>query len=350
MNGNFNKSIQICLLLLTLVLAACAKPGDQSSSLPDLGTIKAGYIPTSGYSPLFLGVEKGYFEEKGLKVELERFDSGSKMIAPLSAGQLDVGSGEPGTALFNSRHQGLDVMVVCGMSSQAPGYGGVPIVVRKDLYDSGELDEIAELKGRKVALNVLHGMGEYIIAKTLEKAGLTIDDVELVTLAFPDTPAALANGAVDASTLPQLIAEKAIEDGIAVELIRGDQIAGEIQTTVMYFGKRFLHPANREIAIRFLEVWLRGLRELYDEEWSNPENLAIISKYTNLPPETIKNSAPKQSYYNPNCDYNAESLEDIQNYYISRGYTEYTESIPLSQVVDDSFRKEVIDRIGVYQK
>lgn len=350
MNGNLNKLIVSCLFLFVLILTACAGSGDQTSSLPDLGTIKVGYIPTSGYSPLFLGVEKGYFEDRGLKVELERFDSGSKMIAPLSAGQLDVGAGEPGTALFNSRHQGLDVMVVCGMSSQAPGYGGVPIIVRKDLYDSGELDEIVELKGRKVALNILHGMGEYLIAKALEKEGLTIDDVELVTIAFPDTPAALANGAVDASTLPQLIAEKAIEDGIAVELIRGDQIAGEIQSTVMYFGKRFLDPANREIAIRFLEIWLKGMRELYDEEWSNPENLAIISKYTNLPPETIKNSAPKQSYYNPNCDYNSESLEDIQDYYISRGYTEYREALPLSEIVDDSFRKEVIDRIGVYQK
>ncbi len=350
MNGNFKKSILVCLFLIILVLTACAKAGDQSSVLPDLDTIKVGYIPTSGYSPLYLGVEKGYFEEKGLKVELERFDSGSKMIAPLSAGQLDVGAGEPGTALFNSRHQGLDVMVVCGMSSQAPGYGGVPIIVRKDLYDSGELDEIAELKGKKVALNILHGMGEYIVAKALEKEGLTIDDVGLVTIAFPDTPAALANGVVDASALPQLIAEKAIEDGIAVELIRGDQIAGEIQSTVMYFGKRFLDPTNREIAIRFLEVWLKGMRELYDEEWSNPENLAIISKYTNMPPETIKNSAPKQSYYNPNCDYNSESLENIQNYYISRGYTEYTEALPLSEIVDDSFRKEVIDRIGVYQK
>lgn len=350
MNSIFNKSILIFLFLFASVLSACAQSDRQSASLSDLGTIKAGYIPTSGYSPLYLGIEKGYFEEKGLKVELERFDSGSKMIAPLSAGQLDVGAGEPGTALFNSRHQGLDVMVVCGMSSQAPGYGGVPIIVRKDLYDSGELDEIAELKGRKVALNILHGMGEYIVAKAMEKAGMTIDDVELVTIAFPDTPAALANRAVDAATVPQLIAEKAIEDGIAVELIRGDQIAGEIQSTVMYFGKRFLDPANREVTLRFLEVWLKGLRELYDEEWSNPENLAIISKYTNLPPETIKNSAPKQSYYNPNCDYNSESLEDIQNYYLSRGYTEYTEALPLSQIVDDSFRKEVLDRIGVYQK
>lgn len=350
MNHKIDKSILIGLLFFAWIASACAKASSQSSSMPDLGTIKAGYIPTSGYAPLYLGVEKGYFEEQGLKVELERFDSGSKMIAPLAAGQLDVGSGEPGTALFNSRHQGLDVMAVCGMSSQAPGYGGVPIIVRKDLYDSGELDEIAELKGRKIALNVLHGMGEYVFAKALGKAGLTIDDVELVTIAFPDTPAAMANGAVDASAVPALIAEKAIEEGIAVELIRGDQIAGEIQTTVMYFGKRFLDPANREVALRFMEVWLKGLRELYDEAWSNPDNLAIISKYTNLPPETIKNSAPKQSYYNPNCDYNPESLEDIQNYYLSRGYTEYDQALPLSQIMDDSFRKEVIDRIGEYQR
>jgi len=43
-------------------------------------------------------------------------------------------------------------------------------------------------------------------------------------------------------------------------------------------------------------------------------------------------------------------MEDAQNYYISRGYTEYSEPIPLSDIIDESFAEEVLSRIGEYQE
>lgn len=87
-----NIYVIILLILLGLITQACSNPGGAKTELPDLGKIKVGYLPVTGYAPFYLGVEKGYFEEQGLEVELERFVSGSKMIAPLSTGQLDVGA------------------------------------------------------------------------------------------------------------------------------------------------------------------------------------------------------------------------------------------------------------------
>jgi predicted nucleotide-binding protein (sugar kinase/HSP70/actin superfamily) len=115
----------------------------------------------------------------------------------------------------------------------------------------------------------------------------------------------------------------------------------------MYYGKRLLDPSNKEVAVRFMMVYLRGLRELMDENWSNEENLAIISKYTNLPPEVIKSSI--KSYYDPNCEFVYPSLEETQEYYVNRGYTEYTEPLPLSEVLEESFREEAVRRIGEYK-
>jgi hypothetical protein len=116
----------------------------------------------------------------------------------------------------------------------------------------------------------------------------------------------------------------------------------------MYFGKRLMDPANKEIGVRFLMVYLKGLRELWDENWSNEENLAIISEYTNLTPGVIQSSP--RSYGDPNCDFFYSSLEDIQSFYMSNGYTEYPESLPLSDVIDETFREEAVDRLGEYQE
>lgn len=340
----------VCLaVLLSLILVACSSTKVKTTGeVPDLGTIRIGYLPVVGYSPFFVGKEKGFFKEQGIDVELERFDSGSKMIPLLASGQLDVGGGEPGTALFNAANQKLDVKVVCGQSSQRLGYAGVPILVRKDLYDSGKITEPSQLAGAKVGINVPRGMAEYTVAKALEKGGKSIADVELVPIPFPDMPAAFANKAIDAANLPFPIAGKVIADGSAVILLGGDEIAGEIQNGVLYFGQRLLDPANREIAIRFLKGYLTSLRYLIDEGYGNEETLKIISNYTGFDPEVISNST--RSYLDPNCVLLSDSLNDIQNYYVQHGYTDYSQPLPLTSVIDESYREAAVDQLGEYEK
>ena len=78
----------------------------------DIGPIKVGYIPILGFAPFFVANDKGYFADEGLEVEMESFRSGGPMIAPLSLGQLDVGGGEAGPAIFNAVNQDFDVRVV----------------------------------------------------------------------------------------------------------------------------------------------------------------------------------------------------------------------------------------------
>jgi NitT/TauT family transport system substrate-binding protein len=270
------------------------------------------------------------------------------MVAPLSTGQLDAGGGQVGTALFNAVHQGLDMKAVCAQGGSVAGISGTPTLVRIDLFESGEVTEAADLQGKKLGVNLPRGMAEYNFAKLLEEAGLTIDDAEMVAMPFPEMPAAFANAAIDLAHLPFPLAGKAIGEGSAVVFREGYDIAGDIQTAVIYFGKRFLEPENKEVAVRFLTVWLQGVRDLQESNWSNEEDIAIIAEYTNLPPEVIKTS-PK-SYYDPNCEYVVASMEDIQNYYVSRGYTEYSELIPISDVVDETYMKEVLNRIGKYQE
>jgi NitT/TauT family transport system substrate-binding protein len=342
------KIILLTLIILTFSLALPACSSSQQAEVPDLGTIQVGYLPATGFFGFYVAKEKGYFEEQGLDVELTSFKSGAEMIAPLSAGQLDVGAGEPGTALFNAANQDLDIKVVCGFSSQAMGHGGVPILVRKDLADSGEIQGPGDLKGRKIGVNVPRGMVEYSIAKYLEKGGLTIDDVEMVPIPFPDMPAAFANKAIDAAMLTYPSVAKALKDGSAEILVSGDEIAGEIQNGVMYFGKRFLDPANKEVAVRFLMAYLKALRELQGDAWKADEILQIVNKYTNQPPEVIK--AGVMSYNNPNCSLVTESLDDVQSYYLARGYTDYSEPIPLSQYIIDDYIKEALTRMGEYKE
>jgi NitT/TauT family transport system substrate-binding protein len=316
--------------------------------LPDVGTIQVGTIPILGSAPFFVAAAKGYFEEQGLDVELQTFPSAGPMVAPLSAGQLDAGGGQFGVSYLNAVGAELDVMSQASLSSQPPGFGAVPLLVRKDLFDSGEITEVADLAGRKAAVNVERGTAEYLLAKALEPAGLTVDDVEMVTLPFPDMPAAFANGAIDAAILGHPLASRAIGEEVAVVLIEGDQITDTPQNGMVYFGQRFLDPENEEAAVRFTVAYLQGVRDLQGEGWRSDENAAILSEATGVPVPAIQNGKP--FYFDPNGEPNTASLMDIQQYHFDRGYTDLPAPLPISALFHREILDEALARVGLYEE
>lgn len=346
MSGSHGKKVMLILIILVIFSTACSNQG-APQEVSDIGPLNVGYIPILGFAPFYVANEKGYFEEQGLEVELQTFRSGGPMIAPLSTSQIDVGGGETGTALLNAIDQGLDVKVTGALASQPPGFGAVPLLVRTDLYDSGEIGEVDDLQGKKVAINIERGMAEYLLAEALAKADLTVDDVEIITLPFPDMPAALANQAVDAAILPHPLASRAIGDGSAVVLVDGDQIVDTPQNGVIYFGQRLLDPANKEVGIRFLMAYLKAARDLYGEGWRSEENATIINKYTEVPIPAIQGGV--SYYFDPNGQINLDSTQRIQEYMVSRGYTESGNTVPVSDLVDASFLEEALERLGEFQ-
>lgn len=360
----------VFLTIFSVILGACqsASPATQKpdetqvsdeptdvmrEEVPDLGTIVVGYIPIIAHAPWFIAQERGYFAEQGLTVELQSFPTGEQMIAPLSLGQLDAGSGDIGPALINAIHQNLDVRAVMGSSIQSEGHGAVPLIVSTARYASGEITEVADLAGHKVAINTPHGMAEYLLAKALEGAGLTLDDVETVTLPFPEMPAALANGAIDAAILAHPLAASALRPGendappIATLLLAGDQITKDPQNGAMYFGKRLLDPANKEVAIRLMTAYLKAARDLQGEAWrENPEILQAILAYVTVPEPAVKNAVVYESP--ANGEVNMASVEDIIAYHFANGNTDLTAIITADALFDFSLRDETIKRIGVY--
>lgn len=320
-----------------------AEDPQEEAPAAELTTLKVGYIPILGFAPYFVAQEKGYFEEQGLDVEMELFRSGDPMIAPLSQGQLDVGGGETGPALFNAVNLGLDVRVVGALAAQPEGYGAVPLLVRTELFDSGEVTTPADLAGRKVAVNIERGTAEYLLAKALAQGGLSLDDIELVSIPFPEMPAALANAAVDAAILPHPLAGRALGEGDATVLVGGDQIVDNPQNGVIYFGQRLLDPENRELAIGFLVAYLKAARDLQGDAFrSNDEIVNAIVEWTGVPEPAVRNGVAY--YFDPDGAINTDSTADFQAYHVGNGYTEFDEPLSLDQVIFSEFLEEALAR------
>ena len=116
---------------------------------PALGAeiVKMGDLPAISNAGLYIAIEKGYFAEKTITVETERFASGAKMTPALATGQLDVAIGTPAASLFNSIASGMDSRIVADKGQVRPGLSFSPIIVRKDLVDTGKVKRVRDLKG-----------------------------------------------------------------------------------------------------------------------------------------------------------------------------------------------------------
>ncbi len=86
------------------------------------------------------------------------------------------------------RMDGHDVRVVCVMDMSAGA---------DSLMALGAIRETATLRGKKVGVE-LRTAGMFLLARALERAGLTLKDVEIVSLNLAETESALIAGEVDA--------------------------------------------------------------------------------------------------------------------------------------------------------
>src|SRR4051812_1157639 len=158
--------------------------------------VSGGLLPSVAGAPILAGKDLGIFERNGLDVSLQTFTSTPQIMTAVAAGQLDFGQVTMGAAAFNAYHRGVDIVIVA-----AGSIGTVPVIVRKNLWDSGAVRSVQDLKDRTVAINGTGNILEYALHKLLPHGGLTPSDIHVVFLPFPDMVTALGNKAIDAAMM-----------------------------------------------------------------------------------------------------------------------------------------------------
>src|SRR5262249_59731344 len=122
-----------------------------------------GFTGTASAAGLVLAMERGYVTAVGIDVETVPFSTAAEMVAPLGAGQLDVGGGSPGAGLNNAVARGIGLRIVADKGSTPPGHGYEALLVRKDLWDSGQVRGLADVPGRRLGTPTLAGVGANVV-------------------------------------------------------------------------------------------------------------------------------------------------------------------------------------------
>ena len=246
------------MMIRSLLLAACCLAAARPAASAEPVTVNVGIVSAISDGLIYIADAKGYFAAEGIAVNTINFPSAANMVAPLSAGELQVGAGAPSAGLYNAVIRGISLKIVADKASSQPGYTVNKMLVRTDLVASGRYKDLPDLKGMKVALNGAGNTNVATLAYTLRKAGLAYGNVTTVDLSFPEHVTALANKAVNATFTTEPSATVAVSRGFGVEKSDDADIDPAHQIAVLLYSQAF--SSDRGLALQFMRAYLRGVR------------------------------------------------------------------------------------------
>jgi len=235
---------------------------------PERVTIKYGYLPVP-VMPLFAAVAHDLLEKEGVDLQLIKFTSGPAAFQALQSGGIDAAQGAL-PAYYMASTRGLEARWVYSYGDYSPLEG---LVVPKD----SKVRDFKDLRGKKVTApsgSILHLAHLY----SLQKAGMTVKDVEFVPLQPPQALAAVFNNDVDAAWFWDPFISQALEKGaqrVVVNKALGLPDPFGIAVNAKFLGEK----QNLEALGRMLRAFREGQRRFEKD----PEpTLAAIKAATGI--------------------------------------------------------------------
>jgi NitT/TauT family transport system substrate-binding protein len=327
--------------------APASSPAEPSAAGPlnPPVAVKVGVLNSLSDAGIYVAADRGYFQEEGLNVTLERFGNTAEMTAPLASGQLEVGAGAPTPSFFNAVSRDIPVKLVADKGLNSRGHGFNALVVRKDLVDSGQVQTLADLRGLKMASPSQNSPMELQVDSGLRPLGLDLGILEIVNMPFPDMVQALANRSIDAAAMIEPFVTIAVTRDIGVRFKGADEMHPDQQIAGILYGPAFARE-QPEAARRWLVAYLRGVRDFlaaFDEGKDKAAIVQILTEHT-----TVKDAALYDRMvlpgFHPDGYLNLASIAADQDWYAQRNLVR--ERQPLADLVDHQYLDYAHTRLG----
>lgn len=321
------------LAILALGLTACGSPDDAAGE--ETTTITLGVASLPIFAPVFVADEKGYFEDRGLDVELEFVQTGQDAIPLLSSGQMDALAAGFSAGVFSGLEEGLEFRIVGSMGvADGADYAPAHLIVRDDLVEDGTVSSLEDLEGLDIGVaGGEGGTGAFLTAQALQEADLSITDVNLQNVGNPDMPAAMENGSIDAGLMSAPFSENALNDEIGESLWYPPE--GTSGTGLMY-GEHFI---DQEAAGQLFEALAQAADELQGEARYSEENLEIVGDAIGQSGEDLQ-GVPLYTWYSDLRPL-PDQLTAMESVWLEYGALTYDDPLDAEEYIDATFAEAV---------
>jgi NitT/TauT family transport system substrate-binding protein len=189
-------------------------------------------VPSLDSAGFFVALYQGLFKAEGLNVTFTPATSSDDVISAQVKGTYDITGGNYVSYIQAEQAGRANLDIFAEASVMDPGAQGVYTM------PGSHIKTLADLEGKTVAINAPDNILYLLAASVLAEHGVDPGKVHFVTsYSFPQMPAALKSGAIDAAVLPEPFASAAEQTDGAVPLVDLNQgatasfpVAGSVVT------------------------------------------------------------------------------------------------------------------------
>lgn len=189
----WKKTIMTIIALFVIgVLGACSQTGSTDGK----GKVTIGYFPNLTHVATIVALEKGYFATafgEDVEIATKTVSNGGLFMEAMTTKAIDVGTVGPGP-LLNFYVKNPKFHIISGAVN-----GGAVLVAS----EGSNIDTLADLDGKRVAIPVIGSTQDVMLRKALQTVNLEVKDnggtVELFAAAPADTATLFVQQSVDAA-------------------------------------------------------------------------------------------------------------------------------------------------------
>lgn len=322
--------------------SASQAPASSGGAPRKLQTVRFSMNPAFySYLPMFVALDKGYFKDEGLNVQVHTYTtSAATQIPILARGGLDITDVVSSPALYNQFSSGFDIKLIAATQGCKAGWHDTSwLIVRQDLWKSGAIRRFSDLKGKTVDGAFLGSPDDFVAEEAIAAGGLTLSQVHYTTKeASPgDQVAALINKAVDVQATTEPTATEIQLKGYGHEWESSCQVVPTYQSSMLAVSAAFL-KSNPGAVARFLAAYLRAVHVVDASNGKWTLYLAQeTAKWTQFPLATVE-AIPGPTYPGTNGEIDVPSLEQVQRLWVQRGMVKHP--VPVGKMVDTAILKQ----------
>jgi NitT/TauT family transport system substrate-binding protein len=287
------------------LLLACAATIAAGCSRSDTDTIRLGYLQSDlHHLPAFVALEKGFFDDEGLKVTIGGiFRAGPELMSAFAAEELDVGYVGLAPAATASLNGVADVSILALVNEE-----GSAVVCRP-----GDCTSVAHLQGKTIAIPGHATMQDCLIQKGIRTAGLTTSMLRLMVLKPPEMLQSLKAGSIDCFIAWEPYPSQAAVQGNGAIIERSHTLWPQHPCCVLIAHGNFSRT-RPNAAEKIRRAHQRSCSFIADHP---DEALDIAQRYTGMPRAVLEQAIAHMQFI-PEID--REKIQEFEEFLYELGY------------------------------
>lgn len=326
-------SVALAVLLLGAVGAGCSqKTQTQKVTLSEV-------THSVFYAPQYVAIEKGYFAEEGLEIELSNGQGADKVMTAVLSGSVDIGFAGPEATIYVYNEGKEDYAQVFAQLTQRDGsflVGREPA----DQFDWSNLKDSVVLPGRKGGVPYM--TLEYVLKSKglIPGVDLTFDD----SIQYALMAGSFTSGNGDYVTMFEPTASMTEKEGKGYILASIGAESGEIPYTAYFASKSYLEE-HADVVQKFVNAIYKG--QLWVAQNSAKDIAELIAPSFPDTDLTILESSIQRykdiEAYAQTPVMKEEAFDKLQTVMSDAG--ELKEKAPFDDLINNNFAEKAVETI-----